>query len=309
MSNQNNPCKYPSAGIDWGSSSFRAYLFDEHKQLVDTISTEDGIKSTPPAQFETILFRHIGHWLRPGSTVILSGMITSRYGWTETPYIPVPAKLDGLLANARTCFAQDVELIFLPGLSQSDPRADVIRGEELLLFGATQHLSHAMVVMPGTHSKWATVSNGTVTAFQTIITGELFDALLNNTLLGQLAVDKAFNDTVFNEAVKRGFASRTLMAELFQSRSGVLLGQLKAQHVYSYLSGLLIGNEIREALQIFQPTHDAESSDRSIIVIGSDMLCERYQQAFSVLQLNCTVSNSNTASDAFSTMLASTAVR
>lgn len=303
MSDQNCNC----AGVDWGSTSFRAYLFDARAQLVDTISTDDGIKSTPVTQFETTLFKHIGHWLHPGSRVILSGMITSRHGWLETPYVHLPANLSDLLAQAESVYTQDIELLFMPGLSQSCPRADVIRGEELQLFGAAQNARRAMVVMPGTHSKWAIVRDGSVTAFQTIVTGELFDAMLNHTLVGQLAVGNTINKAVFTGAVRRGFESGVLVSELFQSRSGVLLGELKAEHVYSYLSGLLIGNEIREAVQIFPLQHDDRSDDGSIdnpiLLVGSDKLCNYYQLAFDILQINCARCHSHTISDAFAKLL------
>jgi len=228
----------------------------------------------------------------------------NRLGWLETPYAHLPANLNDLLVHAVTSFTQDLEMIFLPGLSQSYPRADVIRGEELQLFGAAQNASRAMVVMPGTHSKWATVREGTVTAFQTIVTGELFDAVLNHTLVGQLAVGKTIISAVFSSAVKRGFESDVLVSELFQSRSGVLLGELEAEHVHSYLSGLLIGNEIREAMQIFQLHHNDESIDNPVLLVGSDKLCHYYQQAFRILQLDCTVCDSHTISDAFAKLLA-----
>lgn len=301
MSEQNSHC----AGVDWGSTSFRAYLFDAQAQLVDTICSDDGIKSTPATQFETTLFKHIGHWLHPGARVILSGMITSRHGWLETPYVRLPANLNDLLAHAETSFTQDIELIFLPGLSQTCPRADVIRGEELQLVGAAQNASRAMVVMPGTHSKWAIVRDGSVTAFQTIVTGELFDAILNHTLVGQLAVGETINKTVFTRAVKRGFESGVLVSELFQSRSAVLLGELAADHVHSYLSGLLIGNEIREAMQIFQLQRNDGSIDNPILLVGSDKLCNYYQLAFDILQLDCSRCNSHTTSDAFAKLLVS----
>ena len=68
------------AGVDWGSSSFRAYRFDDQGRLVETIEKDTGIKFVGDGDFEAVLFDHIGPWLEPEDTVILSGMITSRNG-------------------------------------------------------------------------------------------------------------------------------------------------------------------------------------------------------------------------------------
>ncbi len=288
-------------GVDWGSTSFRAYLFDQNIKLVDSRSSNNGIKSVISNEFEQCLFDLIGDWLSEDSIVLFSGMITSRSGWIETPYLELPTKLDRLLAQSVKRRIRKVNMCFLPGLSQTQPRADVIRGEELQLVGASQHSDHVMVIMPGTHSKWAHISAGTVTAFQTIVTGELFDVLLKQTLVGQLASSKALHTPTFTQAVVRGYESSTIISELFHARSGVLLNELAADHVHSYVSGLLIGNEIREGLSLQQTNSVAAINT---MLIGSDELCNRYELAFKALNLQCTKSASQTTSAAFAALLA-----
>lgn len=285
-------------GIDWGSSGFRAYQFDQQLCLIDTIKSEMGIKYVVDGAFEECLFSLIGQCLQPGDTVLLSGMITSRNGWVETPYIPVPTAPNGLIEQAVERIVRDIRLVFLPGLSQDYPRSDVLRGEELQLFGATQTIDNALVVMPGTHSKWAQLKNGEVIAFQTIVTGELFEVLLTDTLVGQLATEKRLNKAVFAQGVQQGFETGKIVSELFQCRSSVLLGKLTEQDVHSYLSGLLIGNEISEAVP------SGECASGAIVLVGSDALCQRYQLAFDCLHIDAIQADSATTIRAFAQLLA-----
>lgn len=285
-------------GIDWGSSSFRVYRYDEHQKLVDSVESEAGIKTISNSAFEEYLFSAIGHWLQPGDTVLLSGMITSRNGWIETPYLPVPVAPKRLLDKAIKRRVRDIDLVFLPGMSQTHPRNDVVRGEELQLFGATQTKQNALVVLPGTHSKWARINNGEVTGFQTIATGELFDVLLNKTLIGQLATEKSLYEAIFKQGVQKGFATNKIISELFQCRSGVLLNQFAEHEVYSYLSGLLIGNEISEGLP------ERYKDQGPIVLVGSDALCKNYQLAFDCLRIDAVRAGTNTTPEAFARLLA-----
>nr|MBX2879267.1 2-dehydro-3-deoxygalactonokinase [Granulosicoccus sp.] len=210
------------AGVDWGSSTFRAYRFNESVDIVDSIATASGLKfiadrnlstdSTSP--FEAYLFDTIGQWLSPGDTVLLSGMVTSRTGWLETPYLPCPADLTSMMEHAVTRTINQINLIFLPGLSQRSPSPDVIRGEELQMLGASVCLtpdpgltrddqganessSDITLVMPGTHSKWAHLKAGCVQRFHTLVTGELFEVLTEHSLVGALATEGNAPASVF----------------------------------------------------------------------------------------------------------------
>lgn len=284
-------------GVDWGSTSFRAYRFDEHYQLIDTIESKTGIKHIADSSYEATLFSLVSQWIQPNMSILLSGMITSRNGWIETPYLPIPATLDNLVKHSVQHMLRGTQLYFLPGLSQTTPRSDVIRGEELQLFGATLSINNALVVLPGTHSKWAQIINKQVVSFQTIVTGELFDVLLNNTLVGQLANDENLHIEAFERGVHRGFESNAIISELFQCRADVLLEQLSQNQVHSYLSGLLIGNEINEGMLGTNNKHNA------VVLIGSALLCKRYQYAFDALSINTIRPPSNTVPTAFRELL------
>lgn len=299
------------AGVDWGSSSLRAYRFDG-TEIIDTLSRPMGIKFVPDAihgqgnKFESVLFDLIGDWLKPGDGVLLSGMITSVNGWIETPYLECPVSCPAIASQLVRSEAKGINLYFLPGVCQREPQADVMRGEELQLLGISGDHSAGLIVMPGTHSKWAFVEADTLISFRTIVTGELFEALLNHTLVGQLSAGTQAHRPSFISGVEKGYASHLIIGDLFTCRAGVLLGRLEPAHVHSYLSGLLIGHEIREGLSL--PDSRADSSQqrmhkatdkRVITLIGSETLCDRYTLAMQ--HLGVTVTQVNTSDNGDST--------
>lgn len=265
-----------SAAVDWGSSSFRAYRFDASGDLVDSLSSELGIKFVPMQNYESVLRDEVGHWFSPGDTVLLSGMISSRSGWMESDYIECPARLHDIVSNSRHLTLPDLDLVFLPGISQSSP-PDVMRGEELQLLGAASSDGEKVFVIPGTHSKWALVDDEAVIRFRTIPTGELFDMMIRHSLMGALVEKNDESTASFRYGVESGFSSRNIVSDLFSARSSVLLGQRSGNEAYAWLSGLIIGNEIREGKSEFS------QKDRPIITIGPESLCARYLAAFDYL--------------------------
>ena len=79
-------------GVDWGTTSFRAYRIARDGTVVDRRAGTRGIMNVPDARFAATLRDEIGRWLAAGEDhVLLSGMIGSRQGWLEAPYLPCPA--------------------------------------------------------------------------------------------------------------------------------------------------------------------------------------------------------------------------
>ncbi len=69
-------------------------------------------------------------WIDKLEKILFSGMVTSRNGRMESPFTPVPAGPGDLLAQAETHKAEGLPpLIFLPGIAQTKPLPDVMRGE------------------------------------------------------------------------------------------------------------------------------------------------------------------------------------
>ena len=79
-------------GIDWGTTSFRAFRIARDGTVRDRRTAQKGILKVPDGRFGDTLREEVGPWLAAGEEhVLLSGMIGSRQGWKEAPYIPCPA--------------------------------------------------------------------------------------------------------------------------------------------------------------------------------------------------------------------------
>ena len=184
--------------LDWGTSNLRASLLGPGGAVLDRRSAAGGVMAVPEHRFEAALRSLCGDWIDAHRGPLLaSGMIGSRQGWVEAPYLPCPATRDAAAARlVAVPLAGGATLHIVPGLvcTGADGQADVMRGEETQILGAVPADSpRTLVVLPGTHSKWASVERGVVRDFTTCMTGELHEALVRHTILGRLA-DGAVED-------------------------------------------------------------------------------------------------------------------
>jgi 2-dehydro-3-deoxygalactonokinase len=272
--------------LDWGSSSFRAYLISRDGAILDAIETADGVATVAPGAFPDALRRLVGSWLgeHPGLPIIASGMVGSRHGWREAPYVKCPADPRHIAAKLVGVDAGGRLVHIAPGLSYEDEagQPDVMRGEEVEILGIA-HSGGRLVVLPGSHSKWAIVEDGRVLAFRTFVTGELFSAIRDHTLAGAFArmgVPKPLGDAFAlgvrcGAAAARGEDRTGVIGVLFGARSLPLVGKLAEDDAGDYLSGLLIGAEIAEARRLFP----GEAPQ----VAGAEGLVQRYLFAFGAL--------------------------
>jgi len=75
-------------GVDWGTSSFRAFRMAPDGAVLDRRHAPRGILQVPNGAFGDALIELVGDWLAGGeSRILLSGMIGSRQGWREAPYL------------------------------------------------------------------------------------------------------------------------------------------------------------------------------------------------------------------------------
>ena len=147
----------------------------------------DGILAVKDGAFDAALESHIGKWDKK-LPIMASGMITSRQGWVELPYVACPAGLQAIAAAVHLHTSKHGRKIyFVPGISTRglDGAPDVIRGEETQVLGATEGGSEHFVT-PGTHSKWITVKDREITGFSSYMTGEVFALLKTHSILGKL---------------------------------------------------------------------------------------------------------------------------
>lgn len=261
--------------IDWGTSSFRAYRMDATGAVLDRRAGSRGILTVQGGAFAEVLATEIGDWEAddPGP-IVMAGMIGSRQGWREIPYLDCPADP---AAIARACgevaWGEGRRAVIVPGLACRDRHGvpDVMRGEETQILGALDALgSVATVCLPGTHSKFARLGGGRIEGFETHMTGEVFGVLWRHSILGRLGSTAEVADlAAFDAGVDRAGQEQGLLHHLFGVRARGLFDELPPASLASYLSGVLIGHEIRAAT-ISSP----------VAVIGAPELTALYRRAF-----------------------------
>jgi 2-dehydro-3-deoxygalactonokinase len=286
--------------VDWGTSAFRARLAAADGAIIDAVEAEAGATGLASGAHEAFLAAQIGDWLRrfPSLPIVMSGMVGSRQGWIEAPYVACPAGAAEIAAAMTTVPATRIgRVVVVPGLSARDQRdaPDVMRGEETQILGALKASGRAdgLFVLPGTHSKWARVEAGRIVAFATFMTGEVFAALKDHTLLGRLMAPPDETDAASAaDAFARGLASAAalerpgdLLHAIFMTRTLGLFHELPAQALAEYLSGLLIGAEVLAGAQ----------GAREACVVGSPALTARYRAAGEALGIALTPTPANCA--------------
>jgi 2-dehydro-3-deoxygalactonokinase len=271
----------PFIALDWGTTSFRAYHVDGNGKVINQFADAEGILAVKDGAFEAVLESHIGNWDKSLS-VIASGMITSRQGWIERPYVDCPASAADLAKAIHLHKTSSGRLVhFITGLHLKSPSIghDVMRSEEVQVFGSLDTGAHHFVT-PGTHSKWIDVEDGRITNFATYITGETFSLMRNHSILGRLMKDDADDEAAFNQGVEKAFADPAgLLHSLFSVRSLGLFDALKPEQLSSYLSGIVIGTEV---------AHATLSNDRSAkyVVLASPNIGMRYLRAMKIAGLD-----------------------
>ncbi len=266
--------------LDWGTTSFRAYLVGRDGAVLETRADAGGILSITDGAFEATFDAHVAGW-DVGLPVLASGMITSRQGWIEVPYAPAPAGLDelaGAVRRVRTLSGREV--FFVPGVSyRGASRApDVIRGEETQILGAAD-AGDGLFVTRGTHCKWIEVAGGRIVRFATFMTGELFAVLKEHSILGRLMTDSEVGSGGFAQGLATGLRQTDgggLLHALFSVRTLGLFGDIPGDQLASYLSGLLLGAEIAGARTMFKP------GDKPITIIGAAALAEPFARALAL---------------------------
>ena len=257
--------------IDWGTSSLRAARIAADGAVLEQRASDRGILAVPAGGFPAVLAQTCGDWLAdPTALCLVSGMAGSRQGWREAPYLPCPAGFtelgDGLL------WIEEGRIALVPGLScERDGVPDVIRGEEVQVFGAMDLLQQheGVFVLPGTHSKWVRVRAGRVQSFATFMTGEVYALLRQHSILARTMPPQEglLDEDAFLRGVHQAQAAGSLLQGAFSARTLALFDRLPAAALPSYLSGLVIGEELRMR----------DAAVDSAVLVGSPLLTQRYE--------------------------------
>lgn len=268
--------------LDWGTSNLRARLLGDGGAVLGERHAAAGVMAVPERRFADALLSLCGDWVsaHPHLVCIASGMIGSRQGWVEAPYLECPAGLPEAAAQLVCVAFGDGgrhRLHIVPGLRcvGSDGQVDVMRGEETQLWGAGLQAGNCCV-LPGTHSKWAWVGEGArVLGFQTYMTGEMYAVLTQHSILGRLMDLTATHEAAaFDDGVHLGLQQHAhLLHMLFAARTSGLMGQRTPQQLPDFLSGLLVGAEIGSV------RGGVGHAPGTVTLLGDGPLCERYARA------------------------------
>ena len=268
---------------DWGTTNLRAWAMAPDGAVLAARDGGRGLLGVEDGRFAEALAALCGDWLSPAGRmpVLMSGMVGSKLGWKEAPYLAAPVAL-GDLAR-QLCFVGDIPgagIWIVPGVRLEDEaQPEVMRGEEAQILGAlrTLHRDGGVFLLPGTHAKWAIVEGGRLTVFRTYMTGELYGLLRGAGTLGQLMEGDAPDLAAFRRGVMRSRApdAANLLHSLFSVRTLGLLGGLARRSLASYLSGLLIGAEMEDGARWLQ----GRGVTRPLVLIGSPEMMKTYGEA------------------------------
>jgi 2-dehydro-3-deoxygalactonokinase len=256
--------------VDWGTTNRRAYRVESDGRCSQEFEDDRGVLSIASGGFEAAvaqITQRLGD--RP---ILLAGMIGSNRGWIEAPYAHCPAGLSDLAE--QLVWAPGKAAAVVPGVAFLGERADVMRGEEVQILGAAAAgdiPADCLVCHPGTHNKWIELRGGRIYAFRTVMTGELFNLLRDRSILADMLKADVEPSPAFRDGVRRGLAGAPLTAELFETRARVLLGRSEAEDGGPFISGLLIGHDLRAGLE--------QRLRQPVVVMGRPELTELYSAA------------------------------
>lgn len=262
--------------VDWGTTNFRAHLIDRSGAIAESRVAPRGVHNCQ-GNYSAVLREFCGDWQQrwPDIAVYLCGMIGSRTGWHEVPYVGSPATPHAIYRGLQAVPGER-NVFMVPGLRCITPTGmpDVMRGEECQVLGAlaATRRDNALIVLPGTHSKWVRVRDGHIYDFATFFTGEMYALLHHHSSIGAV-LNFAHNHS---ESFQRGLAESVgpggLLNQIFSARTRTLCEDIGDQSMSAYLSGILIGSEFVHGRQLFAPAEE-------ILLIGDEQLAALYQVA------------------------------
>ena len=275
---------------DWGTSNLRVWGMDHQGNVINRITNGKGMSSLMPSEFEPYLMGLIGNWLpKHGNAkcpIIICGMAGAKTGWKEAAYLKAPCSP----VNKEKIIQietedQRISVSIVPGIMQKSP-PDVMRGEETQIAGYLSKKPDfdGIICLPGTHTKWVHISAGEIVSFKTFMTGEIFLALSERSILKSSVQSNDFDPTSFLEAFEDTYSNPALLSsKLFGLRAADLLENTSTKFLKSKLSGYLIGSELAGAKSYWL--------GQNIVMIGNDDLCVLYEKALKKLGLDATIEN------------------
>lgn len=273
---------------------------DKNGNEIDNIDVEFGILKIKDTTFSQVFEELLGEWFLENGRlpVISSGMIGSRNGWIEAPYIACPAGPEEFAKHLSYVPLKTnnkrQKIAIVPGMScWNEGVPDVMRGEETQIAGFFWDKQQSgWIVLPGTHSKWVFTKNGKIESFKTYMSGEIFSLMVEHSILGKLMEGEEHDHDTFKRGCRQALKStHGLLNQLFSARTMGLFKEIEASGIHSFLSGLIIGCEIKEGMSHY--SQKFSTNDVGINLIGDIALCNLYQQAFEIANMKVNLIQNN----------------
>jgi 2-dehydro-3-deoxygalactonokinase len=264
-------------GIDWGTSNFRAFLLDAQGNILDRRKAPCGVLHVPDGGFAETLRAEVGDWLDQGENRVLAcGAVGSKEGWREMPYLPCPIGVPDLARGTVVVPFAGAQVRLVPGVGFVDAQGvpDTMRSEETQIAGIRGVLgAEGLACLPGTHSKWARLRAGRIVSYASYMTGEVFGALREHTIFARTMCDGPVDWAAFEQGLGRSGDPGGWLHHVFGVRALCVNRRLSETAAPWYLSGLLIGHEVRVALPEGELVH----------LVGEPNLTPLYARAIALL--------------------------
>lgn len=283
---------------DWGTTCLRLFLCENRggRNILLASALGPGVKET--TDFETTFTRTLADLPEKPRhlPIYLAGTIGSSLGWNETPYAPCPIAWHALSATGEFFHAAGFRVCIVPGVSCTNRFgiADFMRGEESQLLGWRQQQpasfkGRRLVCLPGTHVKWVIVDEARILGFDSTLQGEQFDILRRHSIMTRnsgIDVEVADRPEAFLRGVRmmKENPSMVVSTALFVIRSLQVTGDLAPDDLPSFLSGILIGADVRDIPADIMKTQPVSGP---VHVIGEEVLARLYGVAFKEFDFDC----------------------
>ncbi len=262
--------------VDWGTTNLRVWGVNGKGEKVYSASSENGMGKLASHEFEPALLELIEPWLSDNRAipVIACGMVGSSQGWVEASYRSVPCEPLSVQETASPETTDSRILVrIIPGLKQTKPNFDVMRGEETQIAGFLSLSSDfdGVVCLPGTHTKWVRVSAGEIVSFQSFMTGEIHQLLSLQSVLRHSLQAKGWSKTEFAFAVDAIISKpESVASRLFSIRATSLIAGLSPEGAAGRLTGTLIGAELAASRPYWL--------GQNVVIIGSSDASATYAE-------------------------------
>jgi 2-dehydro-3-deoxygalactonokinase len=264
---------------DWGNSNARLWLCTADGTVLDRRDGPGIAALRSDSAAIAGAFTDMAQGWPALLPALLAGVVGASFGWRDAGYLPCPIAVDAIGGSAVRAPTNEHLVWILPGLRCVNlwGEPDTMRGEEFQIAGwaALTGERDSLLCLPGTHCKWARVAAGQVTGFHSAISGELFALISAHSVMIDRSAQQAAHDAdAFAEGVRLAKAAGgvDLAALLFAARARQAVGAMAADRAPSFLSGIIIGCDIRTALAQYGDT------DR-LVITGAGVLSAHYASA------------------------------